>query len=110
MTWMLCGTVAALFAVGVYNVMQRDAIRLVLGFSLLLGAANLFILQCSAFFGSAAPYVEEEATGVDPLPQVLILTAIAIGFGVTALLISIVLGVGRRLETADLDEVSRLRN
>lgn len=110
MTWMLCGTVAALFAVGVYNVMQRDAIRLVLGFSLLLGAANLFILQCSAFFGSSAPYVENQPTGVDPLPQVLILTAIAIGFGVTALLISIVLGVGRRLETADLDEVSRLRN
>lgn len=107
---LLCGAVTVLSAVGIYNLMQRDAIRLVLGFSLLLGAANLFILQCSTFFGSSAPYVENEATGVDPLPQVLILTAIAIGFGVTALLISLVLAAGRRLETADLDEISRLRN
>lgn len=110
MTTLLCGTVGILVAVGVYNLLQRDAIRLVLGFSLLLGGANLFILQCGAYFGTAAPYVENEASGVDPLPQVLILTAIAIGFGVTALLISIVLAIGRRLETADLDEVSRLRN
>lgn len=110
MTWMLCGAVAVLVAVGTYNTLQRDAIRLVLGFSLLLGAANLFILQCSTFFGPGAPYVENEDIGVDPLPQVLILTAIAIGFGVTALLISIVLAAARRLKTADLDEVSRLRN
>ncbi|HLV60199.1 MAG TPA: NADH-quinone oxidoreductase subunit K [Fredinandcohnia sp.] len=110
MSVLLCGAVSVLVAVGIYNVLQRDAIRLVLGFSLLLGAANLFVLQCSAFFGHSAPYVHNAATGTDPLPQVLILTAIAIGFGVTALLIALVLTAERRLETADLDEISRLRN
>jgi len=107
-TWLLCTTFAVLIAVGIFHVLQRDAIRLVLGFSLLLGAANLFVLLSSAYFGTRAPYVRFGAAGGDPVPQVLILTAIAIGFGVTALLVALVLASGRRLGTVDLDEISRL--
>lgn len=110
MSWLLCATFSVLIAVGIFHLLQRDAIRLVLGFSLLLGGAILFLLLCSAFFGRRAPYVVHEEVGGDPIPQVLILTAIAIGFGVTALLVALVLATGQQLETVDLDEVSRLEH
>lgn len=110
MNWILAGTVAVVIGAGVFHLMQRDAIRLVLGFSLLQNGANIFLLQCSAYFGTAAPYVENEATGPDPVPQVLILTAIAIGFAVIALLVSLALALSNRLKTVDLDEVARLRH
>src|SRR5690606_33676443 len=105
-SWLLCTTFAVLVAVGIFHVLQRDAIRLVLGFSLLLGAANLFVLLCSSFFGTRAPYVESGPAGGDPVPQVLILTAIAIGFGVTALLVPLVLASGQPQRAVDVDECS----
>jgi multisubunit Na+/H+ antiporter MnhC subunit len=107
--FLLAITTCCIFGVGVYLLLQRDAIKLVLGFSLLLGATNLFLLGCSTFRGNRAPYAAHAATAVDPVPQALVLTAIVIGFGVTAFLAALVLVVASRLRTLDLDEVSRLR-
>ncbi|WP_373046843.1 sodium:proton antiporter [Vulgatibacter sp.] len=109
MTWLLALTTGAIFGVGVYLLLQRDAIKLILGFSLVLGAANLFLLGCSTFRGGEAPYVETAANAVDPLPQALVLTAIVIGFGVLSLLAALVLAVAWKLRSLDLDNVSRLR-
>jgi multicomponent Na+:H+ antiporter subunit C len=99
----------AIFGVGIYLLLQRDAIKLVLGFSLVLGAANLFLLGCSTFRGGRAPYLAFAEDAVDPVPQALVLTAIVIGFGVVSFLAALVLVVASRLRTLDLDEISRLR-
>ena len=109
MTWVLSLCTGAIFGVGVYLLLQRDAIKLVLGFSLVLGAANLFLLGCSTFSGDRAPYTMHAEQSVDPVPQALVLTAIVIGFGVTSFLAALVLVVASRLRTLDHDEVSRLR-
>ena len=109
MTWLLALTAGALFGVGTYLLLQRDAIRLVLGLSLSLGAANLFLFSCGVFRGERAPYVTVAADATDPVPQALVLTAIVIGFGVLGFLAALVLAVAWRMQTLDVDAVSRLK-
>lgn len=108
MSWMLAITAGALFGVGLYLLLLRDAIKFVLGFSLILGATNLYLLGCGTFRGERAPYVSEAAAAVDPIPQALVLTAIVIGFAVLTLLASMVLLLAWRTGSLDLDRMDRL--
>ncbi|MCZ7637391.1 MAG: NADH-quinone oxidoreductase subunit K [Verrucomicrobia bacterium] len=86
--------IGALFACGTYLVLQTSFVRILFGFIVLSNAANLVLLSMSGNpSGKAAPIVPLTPAGanpaalVDPLPQALILTAIVIGFGVTAYLV-----------------------
>lgn len=86
--------IGALFACGTYLVLQTSFVKILFGFIVLSNAANLVLLSMSGNpSGKAAPIVGpapaevNPAALVDPLPQALILTAIVIGFGVTAYLV-----------------------
>ncbi|HAB18775.1 MAG TPA: NADH-quinone oxidoreductase subunit K [Verrucomicrobiota bacterium] len=81
--------VGVLFTCGTYLVLQRSFVKIVFGFIILSNAANLLILAMSGSpVGKVSPLMSGAAgPRVDPLPQALILTAIVIGFGVTAYLI-----------------------
>lgn len=86
--------VGILFAGGTYLLLRRDAVKLVLGLSLLSYGIN-FVLFGTGRLGRGVPPIvvdKESFEGdishfVDPLPQALILTAIVIGFGVTAFVV-----------------------
>jgi len=79
---------AILVAAGVFLVLSRALIRVILGLSLLAYGVNLAILLAGAgTAGGAPPLLNVPGPYVDPLPQALILTAIVIGFGTTALLL-----------------------
>ena len=110
MMFLLAIATGVIFGVGVYQLLQRDAIKLVLGYSLVLGATNLYLLGCGTFSGRRAPYEEFAGVAVDPVPQALVLTAIVIGFAVASFLAALVLVVASRLRTLDIDRVSRLRS
>lgn len=72
-------------ACGVYLLLRGRSFPLVLGISLLSYAANLFIFAMGRLVSDAPPVIRPEATlYTDPLPQALVLTAIVIGFGMTA--------------------------
>lgn len=81
--------VAVLGAGAIYLCLSRRFLRILLGFLLLSNAANLVVLSVSG-----DPTGKRVATAssaldvppVDPLPQALILTAIVIGFSVSAYL------------------------
>lgn len=81
----------ALFAAGVYAMLERSLTRVLIGFLLLGNAANLFLLVVmgqpgvAPFFGAGTP---EEMS--DPLPQALTLTAIVITFAVSAFLLALI--------------------
>ena len=60
-----------------------------LGLVFLSYAANLAILGAGGLRPLAPPLLGLEGPYVDPLPQALILTAIVIGFGTTALLLTL---------------------
>lgn len=79
---------------GTYLLLRGDRFRVVLGLTLLSYAVNLFILASGGVVVGQPPLVHNiaEAGGAaDPLPQALVLTAIVIGFGMTAWLIALCL-------------------
>lgn len=110
MNWILAATTGVLFGAGLFHLMQRDGVKLVLGFSLIFSAVNLFLLRCGTFGGSAAPYGGAAGQAVDPLPQALVLTAVVIGFGVIALLLSLVYTTAVHFRSLDVDSLDELRH
>ncbi|MEM9882913.1 MAG: NADH-quinone oxidoreductase subunit K [Planctomycetota bacterium] len=89
MTVLLAITVGVLFTCGLYLMMRRSLMKLVLGLLLLSHGANLAVFVSAGLTRSPAPLVETGATApppgaADPLPQALVLTAIVIGFAVVS--------------------------
>lgn len=103
--------VGIIFAIGVFQLLRRDLIKSVMGFSMLFTGVNLFLLAAGAFEGEFAPYAANYEMGrnvSDPLVQALILTAVVVSFGSFALLLAMVNVAVRRYETADSDEMDNL--
>ncbi|TDL97724.1 Na(+)/H(+) antiporter subunit C [Macrococcus brunensis] len=74
---------------GVYLVLSKNLIRIVLGTSILSHASNIFLLSMSQA-GKNVPIIGNGEEYVDAVPQALILTAIVISFAITAFLLVIV--------------------
>lgn len=97
---------ASLVGTGVFLVLSRALIRVILGLSFIAYGANLCILLAGGGYeGGAPPLLNLEGPYADPLPQALILTAIVIGFGTTALLL--VLSI-RAYQVTGTDHVQEL--
>ena len=65
---------------------------MLLGLTLLSYAVNLFLVASGRLVVASAPLTDQGlGTYPDPLPQALVLTAIVIGFGMTALLVVLAL-------------------
>lgn len=83
----LCGI---LVGFGVYMMLSKSMMRIIIGVGLFGHAANLIILIAGGLYDGAIPIISELNNDyIDPLPAALILTAIVIGFAVTCLLIAI---------------------
>ncbi|MGK9146647.1 NADH-quinone oxidoreductase subunit K [Plantibacter flavus] len=83
---------AIMYGTGVYVMLERSLTRFLIGFVLVGNATNLLILLMSGPSGTA-PLVTGTASDdrmVDPVPQVLMLTAIVINFGVTAFILALI--------------------
>ena len=84
--------VGLMAASGVFLVLRRRTFDVMLGISMLGYAVNVFLFVSGRLTPSSAPLL---AHGIerfpDPLPQALVLTAIVIGFGMTAFLIVLAL-------------------
>jgi multicomponent Na+:H+ antiporter subunit C len=82
----------ALYACGIYLILERSLTRVLLGLMLLANATNLLILATGGYAGLAPLYSKDIAAEDynDPLPQALILTSIVISFAVTAFMLGII--------------------
>jgi multicomponent Na+:H+ antiporter subunit C len=103
-------TVGVLAACGVWLMLARHLLSLVFGVVLVSSAANLVVFAGGRLMDGAAPLVpkglEAPAEAVaNPLPQALVLTAIVIGFGLTAFALALMLAAYRRLGTVDPEEM-----
>jgi multicomponent Na+:H+ antiporter subunit C len=99
-----------LFAAGVYLLLRRNLVRLVLGLILIGHAANLLLFITNGLHRAAPPIVKDGATALqppyaDPLPQALILTAIVISFGVFAFFLVLTKRVYQASGHDDLDKL-----
>jgi len=90
MELLLFPLIAVIMACGVYLVLDRTLLRVVIGLGLISNATNLALMVTGGLEAGAPPILSDRSeVMVDPLPQALILTAIVIGFGVTALLLAL---------------------
>lgn len=107
----LAFTVAVIAAAGVYLMLSRNVMRIILGVSLLSAGTNLLIFLAGGLQATAPPVIERGAQmlGADsanPLPQALILTAIVIGFALVAFAAALALQLFRAGGTIDTAELS----
>ncbi len=92
MELLLSSAIGMLTASGVYLILRRRGFAMVLGMTLLSYAINLFLVATGRLVVDAPPILRDGASYTDPLPQALVLTAIVIGFGMTAVTVMMALG------------------
>ncbi|MDQ0254316.1 multicomponent Na+:H+ antiporter subunit C [Evansella vedderi] len=99
-------TVGVIVSVSTYLILTKSLLRVVLGLVMLAHGAHLLFLTMAGLKEGAPPLLGEYASSyADPLPQALILTAIVIGFGVTAFLLVLSYQTYKAHKTDDLDEL-----
>jgi multicomponent Na+:H+ antiporter subunit C len=101
------GVVAVLFGTGAFLMLKADLFRVVVGMVMISNAAILALIGSGLSRGAAPIHPLPDERISDPLVQAMALTAIVIGFGVTALLLAIAYRVYTSHKSVDLDELSR---
>jgi len=99
----MAGTAAAMFGLGTYLLLQRKLSRIIIGIGLIGHGANVLFVNAGRRGSPPLIGQGEPADFADPMPQALVLTAIVISFGVTALLLALAF---RSWILTDDDEVS----
>jgi multicomponent K+:H+ antiporter subunit C len=97
---LVASATGVLTAGGVYLILRQRTFPVILGLALISYAVNLFIFASGRLVVDASPILLSktgEGTYTDPLPQALVLTAIVISFGMTAVLVMV--GLGAYLES-----------
>lgn len=90
MEFLLASGLGILVASGVYLLLRSHTFPVVLGLALLSYAVNLFLFGMGRLTEFGPPVIQPGAPGyADPLPQALVLTAIVINLGMTALLLAL---------------------
>ncbi len=116
-------TSLALILIGIAcALLKRNLFRMVIGFSIVDTGIHLLLASTGFLPGRTAPIVDDPslfadagtmavaAEGlVDPIPQALVLTAIVIGLGVTALMLAYVVRLYAKEGTLDLGAFRRLK-
>lgn len=86
--------IGILTASGVWLLLRPRSYQVIIGLSLVSYAVNLFIFSMGRLRVDASPVLGTGPEGViyaDPVPQSLVLTAIVIGFAMTALFLVVLL-------------------
>ena len=107
MNLLLPVVIGILFGGGMYLILQKNVLKLVLGLGLVSHGANVILISSGWIGAGQVPILggDETQPFVDPLPQALVLTAIVIGFAALAFLLVLALRVYRDLKTADISEI-----
>jgi multicomponent K+:H+ antiporter subunit C len=92
MEYLISIAVGVLTAGGTYLVLKQRTFPVILGLSLLSYAVNLFLFSSGRLALNLPPIWQGAGTAyTDPLPQALVLTAIVISFGMTAVVVMLAL-------------------
>lgn len=85
--------VGLMTAAGIYLILRRHTFPVILGLAMLSYAVNLFIFASGRIVIGLPPIYDKAAEGyTDPLTQALVLTAIVISFGMSAVIVMLALG------------------
>ncbi len=109
-------TAILLILIGLAGVLvRRNILKMVLGFALADTGINLLIATLGSNPERTAPILDKPellanpSLVVDPIPQALVLTAIVIGLGVTALMLAYVIRLYALRQSLDIRDFGRLK-
>lgn len=95
---------------------QRNIIRMIISFSIIDTSIHLLLVSIGYIRNRTAPIIDETVTRneaaaqvTDPVPQALVLTAIVIGVGITALLLTYALKLYRQHKTLEITHFKSLK-
>ncbi|MCG6859995.1 MAG: sodium:proton antiporter [Chromatiaceae bacterium] len=103
--------------IGLWGMMsRRNIIQVIIGFSLTDTGIHMLMVAVGYLNGRTAPILDAAVdrahaaeTVVDPIPSALVLTAIVIGLGVTALMLSYAIQIYKRNGSLSVDDCSELK-
>ncbi len=103
--------IGLLYSAGIYMLLRRSMVKLLLGLSLLGNGTNILIFLLGRITKGKPPIIEEGVKVfrdiyADPLPQALILTAIVISFGLQAFAIVLLKRVYVLIDSDNLDDLN----
>lgn len=103
--------IGALVAGGIYCLMRRNIVKIIIGIALLSQAINLMVFSSVGLRYSNPPMIAADATTLqgehaDPLPQALVLTAIVIGFGLIAFCLALIHQTYRATKEDDINALN----
>lgn len=103
----LAAGIGVMTASGVWLVLRPRTFQVIMGLSLLAYSVNLFIFSMGRLRVNEPPILAgadiDPAHYTDPLPQALVLTAIVIGFAMTALFLVVMLAARGLSDTDHVD-------
>ncbi|MDO8989510.1 MAG: NADH-quinone oxidoreductase subunit K [Sideroxyarcus sp.] len=117
MVYIAMATGFLLILIGFYGALtNRNLLRMIVAFSIADTGINLVIISVGYLPGRTAPILDTTVTAaaaaariIDPVPQALVLTAIVIGVGVTALMLAYTLKLYEKKRTLDIAKFTELK-
>ncbi len=111
MELLLAITIGLLYASGIYMMLRRSLVKLIIGIMLIGNGVNFLIFLLGRITKGSTPIIPESSNTfleayADPVPQALILTAIVISFGLQAFAIVLIKRVYKVVKTDDIDQIS----
>ena len=111
MEYILAFLIGLLYAAGLFMMLRRSMVKLLIGLILLGNGVNMLIFLLGRIVKGRPPVIpvtDKYLSGLyaDPIPQALILTAIVISFGLQAFAIILLKRVYLVADTDDLDKLN----
>lgn len=106
-----------LILMGLYGALtHRNILRMIVGFTIADTGVNVVLVavgympgRTAPIMDSAVPVANASAMVIDPVPQALVLTAIVIGLGVTALMLAFAYRLFRIRHSLDISNFTELK-
>ena len=96
-----------LMMIGLYTVISHtNLVKKIIGLNIFQASVFIFYISVGKVTGGTAPIIAEGITSYsNPLPHVLILTAIVVGVATTAVGLALVVRIYESYKTAEEDEI-----
>jgi len=106
-----------LLMVGLWGIIsQKNIIKMIISFSIIDTSIHLLLVAIGYIRNRTAPIIDSAVNKsdaadlvTDPVPQALVLTAIVIGVGITALLLTYALKLFRQNRSLDINQYNSLK-
>lgn len=102
-----------LFSIGLYCILRkRNIIKIIIGLVIIEYAVNLFfILVGYRSFGRSPIFAKDQdiLNMVDPMPQAMVLTMIALGLAIVVILVGLAIRIYEKYGTFDITKINKLK-